>query len=171
MDSIESLLTELGGETAGGDDSAVPSDDQELGHLGNADAEIDVQSILGTPSTDDGHEESNAVVSSIENRSLDEDLLKASLDDLLLGLIAIRDGACGKELRSDLFSIGYDVSPGTLYPHLHDLESDGVLTMQEGVKTNEFRLADSNVVRDHLQSHVRDLVGLAIALEIAKSEL
>jgi hypothetical protein len=171
MDSrFDTLLTELleGVENAGKD--GEPPENNGSDDVANGDVAVDVQTIGAGLSTADS-EESNAIVSSLDGISLSDDLLKASLDDLLLGLIAARGGACGKTLRSDLFTIGYDISPGTLYPHLHDLESDGVLTKHEGVKTKEFRLANPDPVRDHFRDRIRDLFALAIALEIGRANI
>jgi hypothetical protein len=168
---VGTLLTELSESVEKVGESDVSTEKKVRNTLTDGDAAVDVQTVETSLSSGDDHEESNAIVSSLEDISLEEDLLKSGLDDLLLGMIAARDGACGKTLRSDLFAIGYDISPGTLYPHLHDLESDGVLTMHEGVKTKEFRLADPDEVRDHLRFRVRNLLALAIALETGRSEI
>jgi DNA-binding PadR family transcriptional regulator len=39
----------------------------------------------------------------------------------------------GAWLTEELASHGYDISPGTLYPTLHRLEADGLLTSQQRV--------------------------------------
>lgn len=172
MDSeLATLLTELSENVENIGENTLQSETKNRDNLGNGDAAVDGQSIGASLLSSDNYEESNAMVSSLEGISPEEDFLNAALDDLLLGLIAARNGACGKTLRSDLFAIGYDISPGTLYPHLHDLESDGVLTMHEGVKTKDFGLADPDEVRDHLRSRVRNLLALAIALETGRSEI
>jgi hypothetical protein len=167
---VDTLLTELSEGVENADEDVLPAETNGFNNVGNGDVAVDAQTMGAALSTASS-EESNAIVSSLDGISLEEDLLKSALDELLLGLIATREGACGKRLRSDLFAIGYDISPGTLYPHLHDLESDGVLTKHEGVKTKEFRLADPDGVRDHLRFRVRNLLALAIALETGRSEI
>ncbi|MCV7069938.1 helix-turn-helix transcriptional regulator, partial [Mycobacterium rufum] len=42
-------------------------------------------------------------------------------------------GVHGAWLTEELARHGYDISPGTLYPTLHRLEADGLLTSQQQV--------------------------------------
>lgn len=62
------------------------------------------------------------------------------LRDFFLGFIKIHilhhaalEPVCGLALIQELGRHGYDLSPGTLYPALHDLEKTGYLTRQEQV--------------------------------------
>lgn len=43
------------------------------------------------------------------------------------------EGVHGAWLTEELARHGYDISPGTLYPTLHRLEADGLLTSQQRV--------------------------------------
>ncbi|MCV7073694.1 helix-turn-helix transcriptional regulator, partial [Mycobacterium rufum] len=43
------------------------------------------------------------------------------------------EGVHGAWLTEELARHGYDISPGTLYPTLHRLEADGLLTSQQQV--------------------------------------
>ena len=78
-----------------------------------------------------------------------EQLVKESLDELLVVLVAVRDGgAHGKGLMADLADV-FDVrlSPGTVYPKLHDLEEEGILEVHELVRTKEYRIDDPEAAR------------------------
>lgn len=43
------------------------------------------------------------------------------------------EGVHGAWMTEELARHGYDISPGTLYPTLHRLEADGLLTSQQRV--------------------------------------
>lgn len=67
-----------------------------------------------------------------------------SLDEILLALIALReDGTHGTALIEDVSSLfGVEPSPGTVYPRLHDLESDGTLARHDLVQTKQYAIRD-----------------------------
>lgn len=74
----------------------------------------------------------------------EETYVKASLDELLLSIISLRSSDThGKQLLDDLAG-DFDtaLSPGTVYPRLHDLCEEGVLEQRELVKTKEYTLDD-----------------------------
>jgi hypothetical protein len=103
--------------------------------------------------------------------AFDEDLVTCSLDELLLSLVALRDdGTHGTGLIEDLGRL-FDVepSPGTVYPRLHGLEADGVLSRHELVRTKQYAIDDRPTAREQLESamHQHLAVGmfLAAALE------
>lgn len=78
----------------------------------------------------------------------DEAIIKENLDEILLMLISLHGEAHGKELLSDLTHLfGAQLSPGTVYPSLHSLEEEGVLSMHAKVRTKEYSIADDAVVR------------------------
>ena len=60
--------------------------------------------------------------------NIDDGLVKQSLSPLLLLLVGLRtDDAHGKGIMEDLTRFfGADLSPGTVYPALHDLDEDGL---------------------------------------------
>ena len=69
----------------------------------------------------------------------DEGVVKASLEDLLLLLVLTRgEETHGKGLMDDLGRL-FDarLSPGTVYPRLHDLAEEGLLDSVEKVRTKE----------------------------------
>lgn len=79
-----------------------------------------------------------------ERFEFDEDLVKNALDELLVVLVALRDGEThGKGLMDNLAEhFDAQLSPGTVYPRLHALDDEDVLTVHELVRTKEYRIAD-----------------------------
>jgi DNA-binding PadR family transcriptional regulator len=50
-----------------------------------------------------------------------------------------KESICGVELMEELRHHGYDVGPGTIYPMLHQMEADGLLTYSEQVMNGKRR--------------------------------
>lgn len=103
----------------------------------------------------------------------DESLVKHSLDELLLVLVALReDGTHGKGLMEDLAEL-FDarLSPGTVYPRLHDLEDDDVLEMHELVRTKEYRIADPDETRARIEAAMSQHLALGFVFYAALEEL
>jgi PadR family transcriptional regulator, activator of gas vesicle formation len=75
-------------------------------------------------------------------------MVKINLEELLLLLLTLHDGTHGKELLSDLSRLfETQLSPGTVYPCLHDLEERDILSMHAKVRTKEYSVADTEYVR------------------------
>ncbi|GAB7019607.1 helix-turn-helix transcriptional regulator [Halostagnicola sp. A-GB9-2] len=80
-------------------------------------------------------------------------MIKENLDDILLMLISLHGETHGKELLSDLDSLfETELSPGTVYPRLHDLEDEEILSMHSKIRTKEYAIADD----DHVRSSVEE---------------
>ena len=63
---------------------------------------------------------------------------------------------------SDLEAVfGADLSPGVVYPRLHELEEEGLLEVQELVRTKEYRIADGERVRERIEGAMRQHLALA----------
>lgn len=102
-----------------------------------------------------------------------DELVKESLDELLVVLVALSDGSThGKGLMGDLADV-FDVrlSPGTVYPKLHDLEDRGVLEMHELVRTKEYRIADPDAARDLVERALNQHFALGAIFNAALEEL
>jgi len=90
----------------------------------------------------------------------DEDSIKMNLQELLLVLVAYREqGSHGKGLMADIATIFETrISPGTLYPNLHELEDEGLLEAQELVRTKEYQVTDpsgvKNCIRTAMEQHL-----------------
>lgn len=74
-------------------------------------------------------------------------LIKENLDEILLVLISLHGETHGKELLSDLSAFfETELSPGTVYPRLHALEEDDILSMHSKVRTKEYAIANEGQV-------------------------
>ena len=83
-----------------------------------------------------------------EDVQFDEAIIKENLEEILLVLIALHGETHGKEILSDLTHLfSAQLSPGTVYPSLHTLEEEGVLSMHAKVRTKEYSIADEAFVR------------------------
>ncbi|MEF8778430.1 MAG: helix-turn-helix transcriptional regulator, partial [Natronomonas sp.] len=108
--------------------------------------------LNGTGQADEPGTAISEVVSEVESSlfgndsfSFEETHVKSSLDELLLSLVALRNADThGKQLLDDLAQ-EFDtiLSPGTVYPRLHELCDEGVLEQRELVKTKEYTLDDA----------------------------
>lgn len=93
--------------------------------------------------------------------SFEEAIVKQNLEAVLLGLISVRGGAHGKALMGDLSQFfDAQLSPGTVYPRLHDLEADGVLRSHELVRTKEYTIADETRSRERIERAMGQHVAL-----------
>jgi len=94
-----------------------------------------------------------AVILELEELTLEEAIIKQNLDELLLVLLILHEESHGDELLTEIAdSFDVRLSPGTLYPRLHDLEEQGVLSMHTKVRTKEYSIVDQDVVRDRLEA-------------------
>ncbi|WP_255196027.1 helix-turn-helix transcriptional regulator [Halorarius litoreus] len=102
-----------------------------------------------------------------------EATVKANLNEILLMLVALRDSQThGKGLMEDLERVfGADLSPGTVYPRLHELEEEGVLEVQELVRTKEYRIDDPAQSREHVEAAMRQHLALGFFFKAALDEL
>lgn len=99
------------------------------------------------------------------SQDIDNKLVVTQLDDILLVLIAVRNGGCGKELRQDIRRLfGVDLSPGTVYPHLNDLEEDGVLGVKELSRQKVYYIADEESASEAIESAVNQLFAASLVL-------
>lgn len=138
----------------------------------------DVEST-GTEGSEPGHRSEEIVDSVTEqlfpDRSFrfEEELVKNSLDELLLVLVALRDGEThGKGLMEDLSQL-FDarLSPGTVYPRLHELEEADVLEMHELVRTKEYRIDDLEGTRERIEAAMTQHLALGFVFYSALEEL
>jgi hypothetical protein len=122
---------------------------------------------------------SKAVLTSVTNTlfddpfAFDESVVKGNLDEILLMLVALRDSDThGKGLMEDLETVfDADLSPGTVYPRLHDLDDDDLLRVQELVRTKEYRIDDDEDARDRIEEAMRQHLALGFFFYAARDEL
>lgn len=143
-DRGDSLVGDLAAETT--------ADDEEPGEN-----ELVIDSILvgDDEGIDRQLEELTRSVESalpVDGFHMPEELVKNNLEDVLLVLIGLHGETHGKELMSDIANLsGVQLSPGTLYPVLHDLESEGYLTMHKKVRTKAYSIKDPGDVVETLE--------------------
>jgi DNA-binding PadR family transcriptional regulator len=70
----------------------------------------------------------------------------AILRHLYLGFIRLhvlyhagKESICGVELMEELRHHGYEVGPGTMYPMLHQMQADGLLTCKDEIVNGKRR--------------------------------
>ena len=141
--------------------------------------ELTAVEAAGTEGADPGHRSEEVVEAVTEQLfpdrtfQFEEDLVKNSLEELLLVLVSLRDGEThGKGLMEDLSQL-FDarLSPGTVYPRLHDLEEDGVLEMHELVRTKEYRIDDPEETRARIEAAMTQHLALGFVFYSALDEL
>ena len=105
--------------------------------------------------------------------AVDEGLIKESLPELLSALVEFRSGEThGKGVMDDLEQFfGADLSPGTVYPALHDLKDDGVLSVHELVQTKEYSIDDTDAAVEQLEDVMAQHIALGLVFRRALEEL
>ncbi len=117
-------------------------------------------------------EEIKEHVQSISKELFDQESLRDSiknwcLEEILLLLIQIKQGATGKELMSmlnDTFII--DLSSSIVYPKLHDLEENEILTVQEHIRTKEYKIKDREEAKNKIVKKLIQLYGIYTILRL-----
>ena len=105
--------------------------------------------------------------------SVDEGLVKQSLPELLAALVELRSSEThGKGVMDDIEEFfGVDLSPGTVYPVLHDLEEEGLLSMHELVQTKEYSVEDAEATAKMLRRTMDQHLALGLVFRRALGEL
>ena len=104
---------------------------------------------------------------------VDDGLVKESLPELLVLLVGLRESdAHGKGVMKDVNRFfGTQLSPGTVYPTLHELDEEGVLEMRELVQTKEYSVGDETAARERLETAMRQHLALGVVFERALEEI
>lgn len=104
--------------------------------------------------------------------TIDDGLIKESLPELLMLLVGLREGDThGKGVMEDLNRFfGAQLSPGTVYPMLHDLDEEGLLEMRELVQTKEYAIDDGEAVRNELHEAMTQHLALGMVFHRALDE-
>lgn len=94
----------------------------------------------------------------------EESTVKANLEEVLLTLVAHRSTETnGKRLMDDLARVfDTNLSPGTVYPQLHDFTEDGILEQHELVRTKEYHVANREEVSERLETEMRQHLALGL---------
>lgn len=159
--------TEMDGDRPG-TERTLQSLVSEMNGLGGADADTEP-----TARTEAVVAETAGALYDEPTLSVDEGLIKESLPELLTSLVGLRHGEThGKGVMEDLeYFFGADLSPGTVYPVLHELKDEGVLSVHELVQTKEYSVADPDAARDRLETAMAQHLALGLVFRRALEEL
>lgn len=103
--------------------------------------------------------------------TISDDIIVEHIDEVLLLLIAVHNGACGKVLLQDIRRLfGADLSPGTVYPHLKSLADEGVLEVRELARRKVYELSDTETVVSRVDAVVGQLLTFSLVLKAATTE-
>ena len=90
--------------------------------------------------------------------NLDRSFVSEYLDELIIAILFRCDEANGMDIiREFTHRFGVQFSPGTVYPHLHSLEEEGVLVCRECVQTKEYRIDNPEAAAAYLDSVLAQL--------------
>ena len=124
------------------------------------------QRYTDTPLTDDAVATRDGRLDNDQLHTISDEIITEHIDAILLLLIAVRDGACGKDLLQDIRRLfGTDLSPGTVYPHLSSLADDGILEMQKLSKRKVYRLSDPDAALTRVDHAADQLLLFSVVLK------
>ena len=155
-------------ENQSGSEEALRNLVGELDGVENADSRTDP-----TERTEAVVEETADAIFDGGRLAVDEGLVKQSLPELLTALVELRTSEThGKGVMDDLEEFfGVDLSPGTVYPVLHDLEEEGLLSMHELVQTKEYSVEDPKATAEMLRRTMGQHLALGLVFRRALEDL
>lgn len=105
--------------------------------------------------------------------AIDDSLVTESLDEILLALIASStDETHGTGLMDELDRcFGAQLSPGTVYPRLHELDSEGLLEMHELVQTKQYSISDDPAARERIERAVYQHLAIGMFLHASLDDV
>ena len=140
-----------------------------------SDAGADAQSTTETEGDTDPEQVLASVMERLaveESFAFDDEIVKQNLDEILIALITLRGGTHGKALIDDLSRLfDAQLSPGTVYPRLHDIESEDLLSMHELVRTKEYSVDDTETARERVMEAMYHHLALGLFLHNSLDEL
>ena len=160
--------------TEGGGDSGITVD-QLYNELRSVEIDSEKQNVRLAP-----EQQSEVILEEVltalfqeSNFRFEESIVKENLDEILLMLIAHRSSDThGKSLMGDLATIfGTRLSPGTVYPQLHELEDDGLLRVQELVRTKEYQVDDEEELTERVTVAMKQHLVLGLFFQVALEQL
>ena len=105
--------------------------------------------------------------------AVDDGFIKESLPELVTTLVELREGEThGMGVMEDLERFfGADLSPGTVYPVLHDLKDDDVLSVHELVQTKEYSVEDADAACERIEEAMAQHLAFGLLFRRALEEL
>lgn len=139
---------------------------------GRQDSRETVQRHSDTPLTDDDILAIDEWFGSDQLHAVSDEVVTEYIDEILLVLVAVRGGACGKELLEDVQTVfGTDLSPGTVYPHLTELADDGTLELRRLSKRKMYHLSDPETVFTRVDRTADQLLLFSLVLKTTLDRL
>ena len=171
-DLLEELIADIDADAAlsltVSDLESVIDSDGTSAHEDQPHDEGAAQRYTDTPLTDDAVGTIDGWLDNNQLHTISDEIVTERIDEILLLLIAVRDGACGKELLRDIRRLfGTDLSPGTVYPHLNDLADDGILEMQKLSKRKVYGLSDPDAALTRVDHAADQLLLFSFVLKAA----
>jgi DNA-binding PadR family transcriptional regulator len=175
-ETLEELAADVGDDTASSvtlsDLKSVIGADSERPQTGRQDSREAVQRYSDTPLTDDDVLAIDEWFGSDQLSAVSDEVVTEYIDEILLVLIAVRGGACGKELLEDVQTVfGTDLSPGTVYPHLTKLADDGTLEIRRLSKRKMYHLSDPGAVFTRVDRTADQLLLFSLVLKTTLDRL
>ncbi len=94
----------------------------------------------------------------LENESYKESIRNWALEELLLLIVAHREGASGKQVMSDLNNyFGIDVSTSVVYPKLKEMHEEGILELKENIRTKKYYIEEIEKINPVIDEKVKRL--------------
>ncbi|ERH09216.1 MAG: transcriptional regulator PadR-like family [halophilic archaeon J07HX64] len=117
-----------------------------------------VEQQLEQPETSDEAGATNSGEPPAGGVHLDRSFVSEYLDELIIAILFRCDEANGMDIiREFTHRFGVQFSPGTVYPHLHSLEDEGILICRERVQTKEYSIDDPEAAAAYLGSVLSQL--------------
>lgn len=105
--------------------------------------------------------------------AVDDGHVIQSLDEILLALIALADdethGTGLMKQLSHLFDV--ELSPGTLYPRLHELDANGTLQRHELVQTKQYSIDETDAAVSAIEQAASQHLALGLFLHASLDAL
>jgi DNA-binding transcriptional ArsR family regulator len=174
-DLLEELTADIDADatislTASDLESVIDSDGTSA-HEDHPHDEGAAQRYTDTPLTDDAVATRDGWLDNDQLHTISDEIVTEHIDAILLLLIAVRDGACGKELLQDIRRLfGTDLSPGTVYPHLSELADDGILEMQKLSKRKKYLLSNPDKALHRVEHAADQLLVFSLVLKAAVAD-
>jgi len=125
-----------------------------------------VSDLLAEQTGSRSHDRLDELADTFEDlRGVSDAFVKDNLAAILLTLVWRRQGHAetnGKALMDGLATtFGARLSPGTVYPCLHELAEEGILAVQERVRTKEYGIADPDAAAARIEREMHQHLALA----------
>ncbi len=118
-----------------------------------------------------GASETTRAAPEASGAGLDRAFASEYLDELILAVLLRRGEANGMEIIREFTRLfGVQFSPGTVYPHLHSLEKEGILACRECVQTKEYRIDDAESAEECIDAALAQMSRLSAFLGTTPSD-